>query len=137
MNNVSFIKRVFAQIINYIIYFLLGYGSVVALLILKIVNPLTYAFIGYGASFLFRILFALLITATSKYLSIGGVFFKIRIVAQEEKDPKFNQIIIRILFESLIFFLTLDFVYLLLKRTARSVIDRASGTFLIDMNSNY
>ena len=134
MNNVSFIKRIFAQLINLLIYYLLGFGALLAPFVLNYFDLAVYIILSLVAGLLFHWILGGLVSFASKYLSIGGAMFKIRIVSAEEKEPKFSQILVRTVFESVLILLILDYFHLVFRKTSRSAIDRASSTFLIDIS---
>ena len=134
MNNVSFIKRLFVQLINYLNYYLLGFGVLLTPFVLNYINLPLYLILSIVSGILFHWILGSLITFASKYLSIGGAMFKVKIVSAEEKNPKFSQILVRTVFESVLVLLILDYFHLLFRKTSRSAIDRASSTFLIDIS---
>lgn len=131
MNNVHILKRLFSQLINYIIYYLISFGVFFALLYFSKINLPTYIVLSICLGFIIHIVLGSLITFLSKKISIGGLFFQIKVVSAEEKNPKFSQIFLRTFYEAILVFLIFDFLFLIIKKTSRSAIDRLSSTFLI------
>lgn len=125
-------KRVWAYIINLLIYIGIGFGSAIPFLTMLNFHIIFYVLIGIGFSFALSFALGSLIMSVSHGYNIGSALLGIRYVASDGKNLMVRQVIIRSFSESIVILVILDLVYFIKTRTERGVIDRLTSSFAID-----
>ena len=125
-------KRIWAYIINLILYLGIGFASGVPFLILLNVQVIFYILISFGIAIIFSFFFDLFLLVVSKGYTIGTAILGIRYVSSDGKRINRRQAMVRSASESMLIFVIIDLMYFIKNNTERGVIDRLSNSFAID-----
>ena len=132
MENARLSKRIWAYIINLIIYLGIGFGAAVPFLTLLNFHIVFYILIALGIAIVVSLLFDILVMVSSHGYTFGFAIMGAKYVASDGKVLNGKQIVVRSACESIVIFVFLDLIYFIKNRTERGVIDRLSDSFAID-----
>ncbi len=133
MEIVSLAKRVWIYVISLLFYTASGFASALPFLLIENIYIWLYILIGIGFSLAASIILNFFILIASGGYTIISFLFSVKIVGVEEQRITPKQALIRAFNASVIFFLIADLIYLISHHTERSIIDRLSDTFMVDM----
>lgn len=125
-------KRVWAYIINLIIYLGVGFAASIPFLTLLNVHIVFYLLISFGVAIILSFFFDLFLLVVTKGYTMGSAILGIKYVTENGNKISRRQAMIRSASESIVVFVILDLCYFLRYRTERGVIDRLSDSFAID-----
>ena len=125
-------KRIWAYIINLVLYLGIGFAAGVPFLILLNVQIIFYILISFGAAIILSFFFDLFLLAVTKGYTIGAAILGIRYVSSDGKRINRRQAMVRSASESMLIFVIIDLLYFIKNNTERGVIDRLSNSFAID-----
>lgn len=133
METARLAKRIWAYIINLILYLGVGFGVSVPFVTLLHLPIIAYVFISIGIAILVSFLFDILIIFTSHGFNIGSAILGVKYVASDGKKLSGKQIVVRSFSESLVILVIFDLFFFIKNRTERGVIDRLTDSFAVDI----
>ena len=125
-------KRVWAYIINLILYLGIGFAVSVPFLTLLNIHVVLYVHISFAFAIVLSFIIDYFILIHTKGYTIGSAILGIKYVSKDGRKLGKRQSMIRSASESILVFVILDLFYFLRYRTERGVIDRLSDSFAID-----
>ena len=125
-------KRVWAYIINLVLYLGLGFASASPFLNLLHLHVIFYLLIAFGIAIILSFFFDLFLLVVTRGFTLGSAIFGIKYVSSDGQPINRKQSLIRSASESILVFALLDLIYFIRFRTERGVIDRLSDSFAID-----
>ena len=133
METARLAKRIWAYIINLILYLGVGFGVSVPFVTLLHLPIIAYVFISIGIAISASFLFDILIIFTSHGFNIGFAILGVKYVASDGKKLSGKQIVVRSFSESLVVLVIFDLFFFIKNRTERGVIDRLTDSFAVDI----
>lgn len=125
-------KRIWAYIINLVLYLGIGFAAGVPFLMLLNIQIIFYILISFGITIILSFFFDLFLLVVSKGYTIGTAIIGIRYVSSDGKRINRRQAMVRSASESMLIFVIIDLMYFVKNNTERGVIDRLSNSFAID-----
>ena len=125
-------KRVWAYIINLVIYLGVGFSLSIPFLTLLNIHVVFYLLISFGVAIILSFFFDLFLMVVTKGYTMGSAILGIKYVSENGNKLSRRQAMIRSASESILVFVILDLLYFLRYRTERGAIDRLSDSFAID-----
>lgn len=132
METARLAKRIWAYVINLILYVGIGFLASLPFLTIIGLHPLLYVLIAVGIAIVFSFLFDLFLLVITGGFTIGTAIMGIKYVSSNGHKISKKQAFIRSSSESILIFAILDLIYFIRYRTERGVIDRLSNSFAID-----
>ncbi len=133
METARLAKRIWAYIINLILYLEIGFGASVPFVTLLHLPIVGYIFISLGVAIVSSFLLDILLMSVTHGFNIGCAILGVKFVASDGKRLSGKQIVIRSASESIVIFVVFDLVFFIKNKTERGVIDRLSDSFAIDI----
>lgn len=126
-------KRIWAYIINLIIYLIIGFSSSLPFLLMLHLHWAYYILISLSITIAISIPLNLFFLMVTRGYNIGSSIFGVKYVGVRNMKITFKQAFVRAMAESLLIFALFDLFYFWKNRTERGVIDRLTDTFAIDI----
>ena len=133
METARLAKRIWAYIINLVLYLGIGFGASVPFVTLLHLPIVAYIFISLGVAIVSSFLLDILLMSVTHGFNIGCAILGVKYVASDGKRLSGKQVVIRSASESIVIFIVFDLVFFIKNKTERGVIDRLSDSFAIDI----
>ena len=133
METARLAKRIWAYIINLILYLGVGFGVSVPFVTLLHLPIVAYIFISLGVAIVSSFLFDILLMSVTHGFNIGCAILGVKYVASDGKKLSGKQIVVRSFSESLVILVIFDLFFFIKNRTERGVIDRLTDSFAVDI----
>lgn len=125
-------KRIWTYLINLMFYIGLGFAVASPILVVAHLHVLIYLAVAAGASILLSFFVCLFLLVVTRGYNLGSAICGVKYVASNGEPISRKQALIRSIYESIVIYIILDWIYFLKYRTERGVIDRLSDSFAID-----